>query len=143
MKRLIRPLALVALAASVAACDVLPTAIGGETLHGEVSGTVTAKTKIAVVPAVGHDFTQATVVPVSQRKFSYKLPDNEPNLFVAAFEDLDDNGKWSENEPISFGDANSSYLKLSKISGTWQVSEQSGSGPKPTSLADSTITFNA
>lgn len=140
MKRLSRPLAIAAMAVALAGCDVLPTAIGGETLQGEVSGTVTSKTKIAVVPAAGADFTQAWVVPVSNGKFSYRLPDSEPNLFVAAFEDEDGNGKWSENEPISYSNA---YLKLSKVSGTWYVTEYSGTTTKSATLSDSTIAFKA
>jgi hypothetical protein len=133
-------LAVAALAFALTACDSLPNSIiGGETLHGEVSGKVTAKTKIAVTSSVPVDFSQATIVSVSNGKFSYKLPDSEANLHVAAFEDEDGNGRWNGNEPITYGGNDSSYLKLSKINGTWQVTEYTAGVPKSASLADTTI----
>ncbi len=144
MSRLVRSLTFASLAIAITACDTLPTnLIGGETLQGEVSGRVSAKTKIAVTSSVPIDFTQATVVNVTNGKFSYKLPDTEANLFVAAFEDEDGNGRWSSNEPITYGDKDSSYLKLSKIGNSWTVTEHTSAGPKSATLTDSNIAFNA
>jgi hypothetical protein len=132
---------------ALTACDAVPNLnTPGQTLQGEVSGTVTAKTKIAVTDTVPLDFSEATVVKLSNRQFSYALPDNKLNLTVAAFEDENGNNRWDEGEPITSNPnecSGCSYLKVSRSGSSWTVTEQTSSGPKNASLTDSTIAINA
>lgn len=147
MARLSRPLTVVMLALALTGCDTIPNLnTPGQTLRGEVSGKVTSKTKLAVTDTVPLDFTDATVITLNNRQFSYPLPDNTLNLVVAAFEDENGNNKWDVGEPITSDptDCNScSYLKVSRSGTTWTVTEQTASGPKSATLTDSTIAFNA
>ena len=147
MSRLSRPLTFAMLVLALTACDGVPNLNApGQTLRGEVSGKITAKTKIAVTDQVPLDFSQATILPVSNRQFSYTLPDNKANVFLAAFEDENGNNRWDEGEAIT-SDPNScsgcSYLRVTRVGSSWTVTEQTASGPKSATLTDSTIAFNA
>lgn len=147
MARLSRPLTLVILAVALTACDTVPNLAGpGQTLKGEVSGTVTSKTKIAITDTVPLDFSDATVVRLSNGQFSFNLPDNKLNLVVAAFEDENGNDRWDDGEPITSNPnecSGCSYLKVSRSGANWIVTEQTSSGPRSATLTDSTIAFNA
>ncbi|MNK78671.1 hypothetical protein D3C87_983140 [compost metagenome] len=147
MSRLSRPLTFAMLVLALTACEAVPNLnVPGQTLRGEVSGNITAKTKIAVTDQVPLDFSDAAVIPVSNRQFSYALPDNKANVFLAAFEDENGNNRWDPGEAIT-SDPNScagcSYLRVSRVGTNWTVTEQTASGPKSATLTDSTITFKA
>ncbi len=147
MARISRPLTLVMLALALTACDTIPNLAGpGQTLKGEVSGKVTSKTKIAITDTVPLDFTDATVIRLSNGQFSYALPESKLNLVLAAFEDENGNNKWDVGEPITADPtecSGCSYLKVSRSGANWVVTEQTSSGPKSATLTDSTIAFNA
>lgn len=142
MSRLSRPLAFAMLALALTACDAVPNLnLPGQTLQGEVSGDVTSQTKVAITDTVPLDFSQAEVLRVSNGKFSYPLPDDKLNVFVAAFEDKNNNNKWDADEPIS--SKTSSYLKVSRSGSSWIVTEYTQGVSQSASLTDSTIAFNA
>lgn len=145
MARLSRPLAVVMVALALTACDTIPNLAGpNQTIQGEVSGySSSANIKVAITNTVPYDFTDATVVPVTNGKFSYALPDNTLNLAIAAFDDKNNNNKWDAGEPITTDCDSCSYLKVSRSGTTWTVTEQTSSGPKSATLTDSTIAFNA
>jgi len=143
-----RKLAIAALALTLTACDGIPNLnLPGESLRGEVSGNVSAQTKVAVIEgSAGLDFSDAKVLDVSNRQFTYDLPSSQTTAYLAAFEDLNGNNRWDDNEPIT-SDPNScggcSYLQLTKVDDSWKVTEQTASGPKTATLADSNIAFKS
>jgi hypothetical protein len=133
---------------ALSACEGVPNLdLPGQSLRGEVSGNVTSKTKIAVIEgSVALDFTGAKVLKISNRQFSYALPSTETTAFLAAFEDQNNNDRWDDGEPITSDAAactGCSYLQLTKVAGSWKVTEQTSSGPKSATLTDSNIAFKA
>lgn len=146
MSRLTRPLTFAAIALALTACDGVPNLnLPGESLRGEISGQVTSKTKVAVVEGHALDFTDAQVLRVTNRQFTYRLPDSKTNVFLAAFEDENDNNQWDPGERItSRTDCQScSYLKLTHDGTSWKVFEIVAGVSQPSTLVNSTIAFNA
>lgn len=145
--RLFRRSTALVLTLALIGCTGIPNlGVTGPSLTGSVSGNVTDKTKIAVLEDEAVlDFTDAKVLPVSNGRFTYALPTSKTTAVLAAFEDLDGNGKWNEGEPITTSTEcqSCSYLRLTYDGTAWKVTEQTTSGPRSATLTDSTIAFNA